>query len=89
MDAALGLQHLDQAVAQFADGHIAPRRVFGLGVGLASVFGLLTAKSELAFKLPWQLLLISAGAVAIICVFSALLSIRKVIALEPAIVFKG
>jgi putative ABC transport system permease protein len=62
---------------------------YGLGVGLASLFGLLTARSELAFKLPWQLLLISAGAVALICVFSALLSIRKVIALEPAIVFKG
>jgi putative ABC transport system permease protein len=62
---------------------------YGLGVGLASAFGMLAKDSELAFRLPWQLLLISAGAVALICVFSALISIRKVIALEPAIVFKG
>jgi hypothetical protein len=45
--------------------------------------------SELAFRLPWQLLVISAGAVAFICLASAVVSIRKVIQLEPAVVFKG
>ena len=39
--------------------------------------------------MPWQLLAITAGAVVLICTLSALLSIRKVIRLEPAIVFKG
>jgi putative ABC transport system permease protein len=62
---------------------------YGLGVGLASLFGLLTRKSELAFYLPWQLLAISGAAVTLICIFAALVSIRKVITLEPAIVFKG
>ena len=62
---------------------------YGLGVGIAALIGMLTAKSELSFKLPWWLLLTSAGAIAIICVFSAILSIRKVIRLEPAIVFKS
>jgi putative ABC transport system permease protein len=62
---------------------------YGLGIGLASVFGWATQKSELAFRLPWQLLAISATAVTVICALSALISIWKVIKLEPAIVFKG
>ena len=62
---------------------------YGLGVGLASLFGYASRNSELAFLLPWQLLVISAGAVMLICVASSLLSIHKVMKLEPAIVFKG
>jgi putative ABC transport system permease protein len=62
---------------------------YGLGVGLASLFGFATRHSELAFRLPWQLLAFSAGAVTLICVFASLLSMWKVIKLEPAIVFKG
>jgi len=62
---------------------------YGLGVGLASLSGAASAKSELAFLLPWQLLLITAGAVTLICVMSSLISIHKVIKLEPAIVFKS
>ena len=62
---------------------------YGLGVGLASFMGWTGRHSELAFQLPWWQLLLSAVAVIVICAFSALLSMRKVIHLEPAIVFKG
>jgi putative ABC transport system permease protein len=62
---------------------------YGLGVGLATFIGWAARGSELAFRMPWQLLAISGAAVALICVFSALLSIWKVVRLEPAIVFKG
>jgi len=62
---------------------------YGLGVGLAALFGFASGGSELAFFLPWQLLAVAAGAVLLICMASALLSITKVIRLEPAIVFKG
>jgi putative ABC transport system permease protein len=62
---------------------------YGLGVGAASLFGYLLRDTELSFLLPWQLLVISAAAVTVICVVSALISIRKVMSLEPAIVFKG
>ena len=62
---------------------------YGLGVGLASVFGALTANSELAFWMPWQLLIISAVAVTLICVIASIISLTKVLRLEPAIVFKG
>jgi putative ABC transport system permease protein len=60
-----------------------------MGIGIASFFGAAMKNSTLAFKIPWQLLAIAGLAVAIICVLSAMLSIRKVISLEPAIVFKG
>jgi putative ABC transport system permease protein len=62
---------------------------YGLGVGAASLFGLLTKGTELAFRMPWQLMVFSAAAVILICGGSALVSIRKVIKLEPAIVFKS
>lgn len=62
---------------------------YGLGVGLAALFGYSMRYTILAFKLPWQLLIFSGTGVALICVIAALISILKVIRLEPAIVFKG
>lgn len=62
---------------------------WGLGVGAASLFGRSAEGTPLAFRLPWQLLFVSGSAVLIICTLSAMLSIRKVISLEPAVVFKG
>jgi putative ABC transport system permease protein len=63
---------------------------FGLGVGLAALFGELVPRfSRLAFFMPWQVLLVTAGAVAIIVTLSSLVSIRKVLVLEPAVVFRG
>jgi putative ABC transport system permease protein len=62
---------------------------YGLGVGLASLMGSITGKTELAFRLLWQTLVITGGAVTLICLFASLLSIQKVIRLEPAVVFKG
>lgn len=62
---------------------------YGLGVGAAALFGQLLRDSELAFKLPWQLLVVTGVAVTFICMIASLISMRKVIQLEPAIVFKG
>ena len=62
---------------------------YGLGVGLASLFGYALRHTELAFRMPWQLLGVSAAAVMLICMGSALVSMRKVMRLEPAIVFRG
>jgi putative ABC transport system permease protein len=62
---------------------------YGLGVGLASLFGELTKGGELAFYTPWQLLPITGGAIVLICVLSSILSVRRVIVLEPAVVFRG
>jgi putative ABC transport system permease protein len=62
---------------------------YGLGVGAAALFGYLLGGTELAFRLPWQLLGLSAAAVTLSRIFAAFISIWKVIQLEPATVFKG
>jgi putative ABC transport system permease protein len=61
---------------------------YGLGVGAASFIGYMSSGSELAFLMPPVLLLFTSVAVLVICLFSALISIIKVMRLEPAIVFK-
>jgi putative ABC transport system permease protein len=62
---------------------------YGLGVGLAALFGVMTTGGELAFYTPWQLLPITAAAIVLICILSSVLSVRRVIVLEPAVVFRG
>jgi putative ABC transport system permease protein len=62
---------------------------FGLGIGLAAWFGHSMRDTPLAFRMTWQLILVAGCAVVIICMLAAMLSIRKVMKLEPAIVFKG
>ena len=61
-----------------------------LGVGLAALFGeIVPHYSRLAFYMPWQVPAGAAAAVGLIVVLSSLLSIRKVLFLEPAVVFRG
>jgi putative ABC transport system permease protein len=63
---------------------------YGLGIGAASAWGgFLSGRTQIAFNLPWPLLLISAVAVLLICVGAAAVSIRKVMKLEPAMVFRS
>lgn len=61
---------------------------YGLGVGAAALFGYLMSGTELSFRLVPEILILAGGAIAVIVTFSALLSIRRVMKLEPAIVFK-
>jgi len=62
---------------------------YGVGIGLATVFGYLTASGgNLPFAETWQLLLMVLVALLAICTFSALISIIKLARLEPAIVFR-
>ena len=62
---------------------------YGLGVGAAALFGWTTRDTEVAFLMLWQSLVITAIAVLVICMISAIVGIHKVMKLEPAIVFKG
>jgi len=63
---------------------------YGCGVGLATLFGhACLSKGMPPFMLPWQLPLISLGAVLFICWLAASLGIRRIRKLEPAIVFRG
>jgi putative ABC transport system permease protein len=61
----------------------------GLGLGAVSAFGLNAAGGKLAFKMLWQIPLIAAGAVLVICVLASMISMWKVVRLDPADVFKG
>jgi putative ABC transport system permease protein len=63
---------------------------YGLGVGAAALFGRLTEDDPtIGFYMPWQVPVITAVAVMTICVLSALLSVRRVLVLEPAVVFRA
>lgn len=62
---------------------------YGIGVGGTAIFAFFTRDTNVAFRFPWQLAVFSICGVFIIAAFAALLSIRKVIQLEPAIVFKS
>jgi putative ABC transport system permease protein len=61
---------------------------WGIGSGLAALIAFLTAKTELAFFLPWQLLLITGALMAVMCSLAALISIRRIYTLELATLFK-
>jgi putative ABC transport system permease protein len=62
---------------------------YGIGVGLSALFGTAMKGSVLAFYMPWQLLLLSGGGVLLIVMLAALMSIRAVIKLDPATVFRS
>jgi putative ABC transport system permease protein len=61
---------------------------YGVGLGLTALFGYLVPFTELSFKLTFPLLLITGAAVFLICSLSALLSILKVLKMDPAMVFR-
>lgn len=62
-----------------------------LGLGGAALFGEIMhrASHTIAFHMPWQVPVITAGAVLLIIALASLISIRRVLVLEPAIVFRG
>jgi putative ABC transport system permease protein len=62
---------------------------YGIGVGLGAATGKLMENAGLAFSMPWQIPAITGGAILFVSVVAALLSLRKVFTLEPAVVFKG
>ncbi|HYG75015.1 MAG TPA: ABC transporter permease [Planctomycetota bacterium] len=62
---------------------------WGLGAGLASLFGMrITSRSLVAFLLTPHLLTLSFGIMIITVLLAALVSIYRVLRIEPAIVFR-
>lgn len=62
---------------------------YGIGVGGTALFGeLMKDNPRIAFFMPWQILLGTGGAVLLIILISSVFSIRRVLVLEPAIVFQ-
>lgn len=62
---------------------------YGIGVGLAALFWFVAGQTELAFRMTPYHLYGTACAVVVICTLAAMLSLWKVMTLEPAVVFKA
>lgn len=62
---------------------------WGIGMGVASLFGYLTGETELSFSLPIWLYILSGASILSISLFAAFICMQKIIKLDPAIVFKS
>ncbi len=62
---------------------------YGIGVGLAALFGMKFHDSILAFRMPIDLMCYSGLGVFVIIAASAWLSIKKVLSVDPAVVFRS
>jgi putative ABC transport system permease protein len=65
---------------------------YAIGIGLCAAFFEFTGRISInlrGFELPWQVAAGTAGAVFVIIIIASLASVRKVMVLDPAIVFRG
>ncbi|MCX6995044.1 MAG: ABC transporter permease [Chlamydiae bacterium] len=62
---------------------------WGIGIGLSSLFGYLIRKTELSFSLPLWLYTLSGVSILFISLSASFFCIKKVVHLDPAIVFKS
>lgn len=62
---------------------------YGIGVGVAALAGGFIREAGLAFTMPWQVLALTLGAMMLVAVLSAILSLTKVIRLEAGVVFRA
>lgn len=62
---------------------------WGIGMGATALFGYITKGTELSFSMPLFLYLLSGASILLICLIAAALCMRKVVTIDPAIVFKS
>ena len=64
---------------------------FGLGTGMAAVFFEITLRNiaTRGLILMWQTVALTGGCILLVVIIASLLSIRRVVVLEPAAVFRG
>jgi putative ABC transport system permease protein len=62
---------------------------WGIGMGATALFGYLSSGTELSFSLPLFLYILSGLSILLISLFSSLICMRKVMYIDPAIVFKS
>ena len=64
---------------------------FGLGTGMAAVFFEITLRNiaTRGLILMWQTVALTGGCILLVVIIASLLSIRRVVLLEPAAVFRG
>lgn len=62
---------------------------WGIGIGATALFGFLTQSTELSFSMPLWLYLFCLLSIMLISLFAAIICMRRVIHVDPAIVFKS
>ena len=65
---------------------------YGIGIGLCAGFFEITSRISInlrGFELPWQVAIGTGGTVLVIIVIASFASLRKVMVVDPAIVFRG
>ncbi|HEY0009299.1 MAG TPA: ABC transporter permease [Tepidisphaeraceae bacterium] len=62
---------------------------YGVGLGAAALTGLGFARVGLAFEMHWTIPIAGAMAILVCCCTAAAISLRRVLTLEPAVVFKS
>jgi putative ABC transport system permease protein len=62
---------------------------YGIGVGLTSLFGIQFYDSVLAFRMPFWLMLFSAAGVLTIVLLAAFFGLRRVLKVDPSVVFRS
>jgi putative ABC transport system permease protein len=86
---AMGLSNLRIVGMVLIQGLVVGANGYCLGIGLACVFGAATQDTQVSFFMPWQIPVLTGAAVTLIVMISSLISVRRVLQLEPAVVFQG
>jgi len=88
---AIGVTNRQLMTMVFTQAAVVASIGFGLGIGITALFFKLTANAPAlkGFVLHMEVVLGTAGVIALITIFSILFSLRRVFTLDPAIVFRG
>jgi len=86
---AMGASHAMLTRMVFVQILVAGLMGWGLGLGGASLTGIMFSNVGLAFNMPWQVPMLGGGAILFCCFVAGVLSLQKVFRTEPAIVFKA
>lgn len=88
---AMGTSNMTLTLMSVVQGLVVGLISFGIGSGAGCAFGYLTGggTGKLAFYTPWELMAISFFVVMLICFLSSLFAVRRVLRLEPGVVFRG
>lgn len=62
---------------------------YAIGIGLTAVFFIYFMGTDLAFDMHWEVLLLTAAAVMLVIASAVMVSLRAVLKVQPALVFRG
>jgi putative ABC transport system permease protein len=60
----------------------------GLGLGASCLLGHSLSGNSMPYAMVWQVILASSGAIVVVTIVASIISVRRIVRLEPAMVFK-